>query len=120
MVHHITIKYATWIYCNFNNDEKAYYTFLEKALKERSQSGNTLFGWNIPNREYPNSESERILNRIDLALNYLRTSLDMELPYKLKGPDRNQKHSIRNGSWHQAELLEKVRSLAISVYDLFG
>lgn len=74
----------------------------------------------MPSKDLPNEEADRILDRIDLALNYFKTKLDIELPYELKGQERNNKHSIRNGGWEQEKLLKRVKSFAKSTTDLFS
>lgn len=119
VLHHVTIEYSTWVYCQFEKSKERYYKFLDTYFKDRKPSGNTLFGWDIPSKDTPNEEADRILDRIDLALNYFKTKLDIELPYELKGQDRNYKHSIRNGGWEQKKLLQRVNSFAKSASDLF-
>jgi len=119
ILHHVTIEYATWVFCEFEQSKEKYYEFLNSYFKNRKPSGNTLFGFHLPNKDLPNEEAVRIIDRIDLALNFFKTRLDMELPYELKGQDRNQKHSIRNGGWNQDKLLKRAKSLALSAMDLF-
>lgn len=119
VLHHVTIEYSTWAYCQFDKSKEKYYKFLDTYFKNRKPSGNTLFGWDIPSKDSPNEEADRILDRIDLALNYFKTKLDLELPYELKGQERNNKHSIRNGGWEQEKLLKRVKSFAKSTSDLF-
>jgi hypothetical protein len=119
LLHDVTLDYAAWVFCEFNQDKEKYYSFLDNYFKNRKVSGNTLFGLRFPDAESPNEEANRILDRIDIALNFFKTNFDMELPYELKGQNRNEKHSIRNGGWNQDKLLKRVKSFAKSAYDLF-
>jgi hypothetical protein len=120
LLHHVTIEYSMWAYCQFDKNKEKYYEYLNKYFKDRKPSGNTLFGWDSPSNDKPNEEADRILDRVDLALNFFKTKFEMELPYELKGQDRNKKHSIRNGDWKQDKLLKRVKSFAKSTSDLFS
>ncbi len=120
VLHYVTLEYATWVFCEFEQNKEKYYEFLNSYFKNQKHSRNSLFDWDLPNKDLPNEDAIRIMDRIDMALNFLKTKLDMELPYELKGQDRNKKHSIRNGGWEQEKLLKRTKSLALSAMDLFS
>lgn len=120
ILHHVTLDYSMWAYCEFEKDKEKYYKFLDSYLKTRKPSGNTLFGFSLPDRDSPNDEADRILDRIDLAINFFKTNLDIELPRELKSEIYADKYSIRNGGWEQEKLLKRVKSFAQSTYDLFA
>ena len=119
IVHTTTLDYSMWAYCEFEKNKEKYYAFLDNYLKTRKVSGNTLFGFSTPDRDSPNEEADRILDRIDLALNFFKTNLDIELPHELRSEINADKYSIRNGGWEQEKLLKRVKSFAQSTYDLF-
>jgi len=67
--------------------KEKYYEFINSYFKNRKPSDNTLFGWDSLNKYLLNEEVVRIMDKIDMALNSLKTKLNMELqlPYELKG-----------------------------------
>jgi hypothetical protein len=115
----ITIEYAAWVYCEFEKDDGKYIAFLKKHVENRKSGGNMLFEPRTPSNDSPNEEANRILNRIDIALNFYKSQFDMEIPFELKGENRDNKPSIRNGGYKQEKLLKIVKSFALSAYDLF-
>lgn len=85
IVHHVTVEYATWLYFRFKLNKKRYMNYLKDVLKNRRDAGNILFCFDKPYEKEPIEDALKLLDRIDISLNYLKQLLDIELPYQLKG-----------------------------------
>lgn len=110
---------AAWVFYRFNLDETSFRSFLEDRLQKHDQLGDDLFGWVPPHREDPVLEAERLLDRIDIALNYIKTVLKMDLPPELKGTRRTD-YSIRNGHFEVARCINRAYTFTQAADDVFG
>ncbi len=119
LVHTVSLDHAAWAWCKFVHDQEKYNTFLDDAAQSHKGNGNVLFGWQDPASEDHCAEADRLLDRIDLALHFIKEHLHMSLPGELRGEGTGS-YSIRNGGWNQKELLERVTAFAEASNDLFS
>ena len=117
-IKHISEDFVAWVFIRFDLNEEKFISFMSQLLKSRTQGGEDLFGWMTPDRIDPEPEAEKLLDRIDLALNYLRMVLQIDLPPELKGAVRTG-YSIRNGHWEMRRCIERTMTFAEAAYDLF-
>jgi hypothetical protein len=114
----VTTSHAAWVHCSCGDDLEKYTHFLDKVLEGRKNDDRTLFGWDEPSATTPCPEADRLLDRIDLGLHFLRRRLQIKLPEALRGPDGA--HSIRNGGGKTAEMLPRVGAFVEAAHDLFA
>jgi hypothetical protein len=114
----VTASYAAWVHCTCGDDLEKYTHFLEKVLETRKNGEKTLFGFDEPNATTPCAEADRLLDRIDLGLHFLKRRLQIALPSDLRGPDAA--YSIRNGGGKTAALLPRVGAFVDAANDLFA
>lgn len=114
----VTTSHAAWVHCTCGDDLEKYTHFLEKVLEARKNDDKTLFGWEEPSTTTPCAEADRLLDRIDLGLHFLKRRLGITLPKDLLGPDGA--YSIRNGGGRTAEMLPRVGAFVSAAHDLFA
>lgn len=132
--HDVSVLYAAWVHFRFGLDEAEYLAFLERVLRERdprSPLGSYLFtqmegrswGWRPPEDE-SGAAAIRLVDRIDLALNYLRRALRVELPEDLRTSPAGAapvRYGIQGGHSDEERraLLVRASQLAQAAAELF-
>ncbi|MFT3764898.1 MAG: hypothetical protein QM820_05180 [Minicystis sp.] len=114
----VTTGHAAWVHCTTGDDLETYTQFLDKVLEARKNDEKTLFGWEEPSAVTPSAEADRLLDRIDLGLHFLKRRLQIKLPEDLRGPDGA--YSIRNGGGKTAAMLPRVGAFVDAAHDLFA
>jgi hypothetical protein len=118
---HVTVDYAAWVHYKFAGDTEKYTGFLHETLEKRTgRHGNTLFGFNSPERVEPIKDAVKLLDRIDFGLHFLKQTLRLELPLCLRNEYDRENYSVRNGGWYQGELVERLAAFVEACAELFN
>lgn len=115
----IYLDYSLWVYIEFDGNANKYHEFITKEINENGINNIALFDFFGRSKDYTNEKSERILNRIDLALHFIKKDLGIGLPSVLKDSFGGL-YSIRLGlNEQQDKVLYGAKSFAMAAQDLF-
>ncbi len=135
LFHEVTALYAAWVHFAFAGDETAYLGHLKERLLRRdptSPLSGLLFadirgghwGFSPPDDE-AGAAAVRLIDRIDLSLNFLRRHLGLVLPSGMQASpqvfsiDHAEHHPGKSEDERQA-LLQRVLLLAEAACEVFA
>jgi hypothetical protein len=99
---------AVWAHYRFAGDWSKFVEFTRQSLDAWSRDKSQMWVMGGPNRENPEADADRHLDRVDVALHLICKELGMKLPFE----------TVREHGWHQREHLQRVQSFIKSINDV--
>jgi len=101
-------NFASWLNFKGYTTEEQVFAFLKNAWDSFTGDKSQLWVWHGPHEDDPSSESDRFLDRIDMALGLVSQATQTTSPVK----------SVRDAGWHPEQHLRRILAYAQAAVDL--
>lgn len=100
--------FAAWLYFKGHTTDDQVFAFLKTAWDNFTGDKSQLWVGHGPNQDEPITESDRFLDRIDMAIGLVAQNTQVTVPVK----------SVRESGWHPEQHLRRILAFAQAASDL--